>query len=206
MNWPTRRRWVTLRGLRGRTGALGIALVLCALLALSGCDLPTLGSGSFGQTTTSGKATTVHVHVLHGGSGSVLVIVPITINGHGPYNFALDTGASITILSDQIAQSIGLPTAGPGQPVAGVGGNEVAVPVRVDKWSLGGLELPASIITRGKLPDSSKSNGLEGLLGSDVLSKFGQLTIDYSAGTVTFYNTSAISTSTGYAPVALDAA
>lgn len=207
MNQQMRLRRAMETGRTWQHRALGLALMLCALIALAGCNLPTLTSGSFGETSTSGKATTVRVQVLHGGSGSILVLVPITIDGHGPYKFALDTGASITIVSNDIATSIGLPTAGEGQPVAGVGGNEVAVPVRVDKWAIGGLELPASIITRGKLPDSSNNNGLQGLLGSDVLSKFGQVTIDYNADTVTFYNTAAISSSTSsLVPTGADAA
>lgn len=174
--------------------ALGAIVLCCALLLLSGCSLPDLQGGSFGQTTTSGKTTTVRVHILHGGSGSVLILVPVSITGpkgRGTYQFALDTGASITIVSTQVAESLGLPTAGEGQPVAGVGGNEVAVPVSVKEWSLGKVTLPSSIITRGDLPDSSKSNGMQGLLGSDVLSHFGAITIDYSAGTVTFYRAAA---------------
>lgn len=198
MGWGARLRatlaamlTMMLAAMRRRYLQMFGAVALCAtILVVSGCSLPDVQGGSFGQTTTSGKAATVRVQILHGGGGSVLILVPVTINGHGPYKFALDTGASISIMSDKIATSLGLPTAGQGQSVAGVGGTEVAVPISVSHWAVGKVTLPSAIITRGKLPASSKDNGLQGLLGSDVLSKFGQITIDYSSTSVTFYNAS----------------
>ena len=38
-----------------------------------------------------------------------LVVVPVTINGYGPYRFLLDTGATNTILSSTVANTLGIP-------------------------------------------------------------------------------------------------
>jgi predicted aspartyl protease len=42
-------------------------------------------------------------------SNTSLIVVPVTINGRGPYRFLLDTGASTTILSTAIADRLNLP-------------------------------------------------------------------------------------------------
>jgi len=37
-----------------------------------------------------------------------LIIVKAIVNGKGPYNFAVDTGASVTVLSKQTAEKLGI--------------------------------------------------------------------------------------------------
>lgn len=174
-------------GAHGRPRALLLVPVLLgAALLLAACSVQ-LGAATFGATTTTGGASTINVQIMHGSDGTVLVLVPITIDGRGPYKFALDTGASITIINAPIAAQLRLPVVGRAQPIAGVAGTETATPVRVDTWQLGGVTLPASVVTSGQLASARRGNGLQGLLGSDVLSKFGTITIDYTAGTVTVY-------------------
>jgi clan AA aspartic protease (TIGR02281 family) len=40
------------------------------------------------------------------GSDKPIIIVKTKVNGKGPFNFAVDTGASVTALSKQLAQSL----------------------------------------------------------------------------------------------------
>ena len=40
----------------------------------------------------------------------------------------------------------------------------------------------ASIMSNISLPENRRGNGIAGLLGSDVLSQFGSITIDFSGG------------------------
>jgi hypothetical protein len=41
--------------------------------------------------------------------GTSLIVVPVMINGHGPYKFLLDTGSTKTILSAKVAETLRLP-------------------------------------------------------------------------------------------------
>ncbi|HEU5441197.1 MAG TPA: retropepsin-like aspartic protease, partial [Ktedonobacterales bacterium] len=155
-------------------------------LALAGCEL-TIGDGNVGQTTSTGSTTTVKVKILKGQGGATLIQAPVTIDNKGPYNFILDTGASISVVDTELADMLALPVVGAGQPVSGVGGKETAIPIKVTTWKLGDLKLPSATITKGNLPESEHGQGLQGLLGSDILSRFGRITIDYSGSSITVY-------------------
>jgi predicted aspartyl protease len=162
------------------------------MVALAACSL-SFGStiGQAGQTTVNGSTTSVKVHILRGADGSTLVEAPISINNHGPYNFIIDTGASVSVVDTVVANRLNLPVVGASQPVSGVGGSTIATPVKVAAWRLGQLTLPSATITKGNLPDAQHGQGLQGLLGSDVLSRFGQVTIDYANSNFIVYRTAA---------------
>ncbi|MEO7002645.1 MAG: retropepsin-like aspartic protease [Ktedonobacterales bacterium] len=158
-----------------------IALALClAPLSLAGCQIAT-------TTPASAKGTSAPAQIQHGESGAILVIVQLTIAGRGPYPFALDTGASISLIDRSLAQRLGLADAGPVEHISGIGGSEQVIPVQVKDWSLGSIKLPNVAISSGPITNLSSDGNIDGLLGSDVLSHFGAITIDYNAGTVTVY-------------------
>ena len=154
-----------------------LAALVVALMLLSSC---TIQLGNIGSANGTAPA-----QIERGPQGAVIVIVNLTIQGHGPYAFALDTGASESLIDRPIARAIGLPIAGPQQQVSGIGGSEVVTPVKVSQWSLGSITLPSETIASAPLSTFSSSSGVVGLLGSDVLSQFGSVTINYSAGSIT---------------------
>ncbi len=41
-----------------------------------------------------------------------MIIIPVGINGSGPYDFLLDTGCAKTIVDQKLADQLGLPRAG----------------------------------------------------------------------------------------------
>lgn len=54
-----------------------------------------------------------------------VILVDVMVNGSGPYQFALDTGASVTVLSQGLANDLRIAS---GDPAAGMGaGGQVAV-------------------------------------------------------------------------------
>jgi hypothetical protein len=156
------------------------ALALVALvLTLSGCAL------SLGQSTRSGPPTVIPVTILRGQDRTVLVLVPITISGHGPYDFVLDTGASVSLIDQALAARLGLAATGTNHPVSGIGGT-VQVPfVSVSHWQMGRLALPAAQLGSGPLPGDQRDQPARGLLGSDILSQFGTITVNYDDSTLT---------------------
>lgn len=156
----------------------------CVALALiiSGCALSPLAAGG----ATSG-GTTIPIKVIKGPDTATLIQVPVSIAGTGPYPFILDTGASETLIARTLAARLHLPRAGEQQSVTGVGGETVVIPVAIKSWRVGDAALPNATVASGTLPNDRGANEMQGLLGSDILSQFGKITIDYSAKTVTVY-------------------
>jgi hypothetical protein len=113
------------------------------------------------------------------------VLVPVTIGNSGPYSFAVDTGASTSLIDQPLAQRLGLKQVGPPQSIAGIGSNEQAIPVQVSHWHAEALTLPNGVIASASVFASQRGTGLQGLLGSDIWNQFGKITIDYGASTLT---------------------
>jgi predicted aspartyl protease len=43
------------------------------------------------------------------GSKQALILLPVFVDGRGPYSFVLDTGATSTVVSDELADALALP-------------------------------------------------------------------------------------------------
>jgi hypothetical protein len=90
--------------------------------------------------------------------------VPVFINGRGPFSFVVDTGANRSVVSQELAAALSLPSEGQVE-VHGIAGAEPAAMAGVRSFRVGEtnsarLVLPA--LPRDKL-------GADGLLGVDVL-------------------------------------
>lgn len=154
-------------------------LALMLTLALAGCAAPRI-TIPFNGVSADGKSVTVPAHIRHGPDGSTLVTVDLTIRGQGPYSFAFDTGASLSLIDSQVAQRLGLPVAGPPEDLSGIGGTQRVTPVKVSQWAIGAATLPDRTITSASLSELRRNGGIVGLLGSDVLSTYSSVTIDYA--------------------------
>lgn len=173
---------------RPRSRPLLVLLATTLCLVMAGCYF----AGTSGSTASSGSAMTIPLKVVRGSDNSTLASVPVYINGHGPYQFILDTGASISLINSSLARQLALPRAGGRQPVSGVGGTEVIVFVDAANWKVGNVPLPKTSIGSGALPSGRGAGGFQGLLGSDIWSQFGRITIDYNASTLTVYKSIAL--------------
>ncbi len=163
---------------------LSVAMVA---LMLSGCASNPSSSGASGR---QGKQVSEQVRIIRGPQGSVTVLMPVTIEGRGPFTFALDTGASNSLVDTTVAEQVGLPTAGAQQAIGGVGGVERAMPVRISRWNSGPITFPPVTAFAAQLPISRqggalRGNALRGLVGSDVWSRLGSFTLDYRSSTLT---------------------
>lgn len=126
-----------------------------------------------------GELRTVPLRVLES-QGSTLALAPVMISGQGPFLFALDTGASTTTLDTGVADELGLPRTGEKRNITGVVGQQSVELVRVEQWQLGDVGLAANDIALLDLPSPEQGGpGLQGLLGSDVLSDFDYVVVDY---------------------------
>ena len=92
------------------------------------------------------------------------MVVPVFLNGRGPFGFVVDTGANRSVVATEVAAACDLPGAGQAD-VHGIAGAEPAQLVAVRRLAVGdvvssGLILPA--LARARL-------GADGLLGVDML-------------------------------------
>ncbi len=115
-------------------------------------------------------------------AGQVAESVDVCIDGQGPYPFVLDTGAGQSTIDAALAHRLHLATAGLATQFAGVGCTGTAQPVSVGAWSLDGVTLTPQALTAATLPQMGGKGEPDGLLGSDVLSRFGAVRLDFGAG------------------------
>lgn len=67
-------------------------------------------------------------------------VVELTVNGHGPYRFILDTGASRTVIADDLIAELKLPS---------INGTPDQGPVQIDRLGLGDLMMTDVAAGRG---------------------------------------------------------
>lgn len=157
-------------------------LAICCAAGLSACTV------EVGQPQIVGakNAINVPIQVQHLLGGGVDILVAVKIAGQGPYTFVVDTGAESSLIDTTVARQLGLQVVGRAHQIGGIGGSERAIPVSISQWSMGAVRLPASTIDSAAVQDLSGSATV-GLLGSDVLSQFGNVTINYDLNMLTVY-------------------
>lgn len=120
------------------------------------------------------------------GPGEAALMVPVEINGAGPFAFVLDTGATLTCVDQALVDSLGLPAqrgaVGTGATVGGTGAVRL---VRLDSLRLGGAaaqDLPACVLDLAHIGDVGVQ--VDGLLGLNFLRRF-DLALDFRRNVLT---------------------
>lgn len=157
-----------------------VAAPLAALL-LVGCIAYEDRDEPGGGVTSPGAAQEVPLRVVDQGDRT-LAFVPVSIEDEGPFMFALDTGASASVVDEAVADQVGLELTGERRSVSGILGTGQVPVARVDQWKVGHVRLDPGEVTIIDLGPPRESGGIQGLLGSDVLSDFGSITVDYDDG------------------------
>jgi predicted aspartyl protease len=116
--------------------------------------------------------------------GATIVFVQVMVNGRGPFDFILDTGASSSSVDRSLVQQLQLPLTGATAYVQGIAGEALAPVARVRTWTLGGRALRSRAMPVFELGDSR----VAGLLGSDELRRFGAVTVDYRRQRLTLHH------------------
>ena len=111
---------------------------------------------------------------------SHLVGVPVHINGKGPFDFVLDTGAGNTCITPELAAKVGLDPKAVHGIARGVGGDVQLEMAAVEKLSIGDTEISHSQMVVLDLSKVSPKGKLieNGIIGYDFLSRF-ETVIDY---------------------------
>lgn len=161
----------------------------CVGLALAGCgghaSVPAVAVPSVPSRCAAVSASPpVSLTEVHQGGGTV-ELAPVCIDGHGPYPFEVDTGAAQSVLDAGLAATLHLP-ADPQRPEAvGIGCAALRRLVTVGTWSLGAIPLAGQQVLVTPNGWFGRQGRPDGLIGSDVLSRFGAVRIDFRRARLT---------------------
>ena len=114
------------------------------------------------------------------GPGGAALLVPVFIDGRGPYQLVLDTGATLTCLDQALAAELGLERARGAVGVgAGIGGSGRLRLFRVDSLRVGAARLEDLTVCALDLAHIAALDAqVKGLLGLNVLRNF-KVTLDF---------------------------
>jgi hypothetical protein len=143
--------------------------------------LPPAADGCTAATPLPGGGSRVPIEVSTV-AGQVAELVNVCVGAQGPFPFVLDSGAGQSTIDARLARRLHLPSAGRPTAFTGVNCTGTARPVTVGQWSLEGVNLAPQTLTSATLPQIGGKGEPVGLLGSDVLARFGAVRIDFAAG------------------------
>jgi predicted aspartyl protease len=120
------------------------------------------------------------------------IIVPAIVNGIGPVSFMLDTGSNGSVISEQLASTLGA------KPVAkttlmSASGRRDALVVRIEHLAVGGVsthDVQMTVVSPDafNLPDLATSGQkIQGVIGQDVLGAL-RYTIDYAQRRIVWHD------------------
>jgi len=112
------------------------------------------------------------------------VIVPVMVNGRGPFLFVVDTGATRTVLTPQLVAALGLQsTDDAGVTLNGATGSAVVPTIAVESIAAGDV-----VLENQQLPVAEGlASGIDGILGIDALADK-RVMIDFATGKIEIRN------------------
>lgn len=119
-----------------------------------------------------------------------LIVLPVFVNGKGPFQFFVDTGASRTMLSFALARKLGIVAIG-NRAGTGAGGRIPMFSATVDSLTLGNASISDAAVSVGDFLGDFGSvidTKFYGIIGNDFLSRF-EVTIDYPQGSLSLKST-----------------
>ena len=165
--------------------ASGAGLVLGALGGgfAVGSAAPLAGASPLAKHACSARQVTEsripELEIATSGAGR-LPTVAVCIDGRGPYRFLVSTGSGSSVVVPALARSLHL-RKGDRTAIRGVTCVTSAQTVKVSNWSMSGLRLSPQELLVAKVPRDQLSTAPRGIIGSDVLARFGSVRIDYRA-------------------------
>ena len=113
------------------------------------------------------------------GGTQPLILLPVHVNGNGPFDFILDTGAGTSLLSTELAKQLGVKIVGSKEGHSAGGKVSVSL-AKVDLLAVGETELhdaDVGVVDLGHIAETVGAK-IDGDLGYNFL-KYFRVTIDY---------------------------
>jgi predicted aspartyl protease len=153
----------------------GWLVVLAAAVGIVGCGR------AIRHASSVVRSSGVTVPAFSGpGSPGASQFVRLRIEGR-PYLFLVDTGAGRTVVDTSVARALHLRLVGAQRASPTLGCRAATRAVRILDWEIAGRRLPALTVASQTLSELKiEGIGLGGLLGEDVLSRFGTVTLRFA--------------------------
>ncbi len=117
-------------------------------------------------------------------SHGAVIVANVCIGGEGPFPFLVDTGGSTTLIDSSLAARLHLGLVdGPRTVLSFTCKRQISY-AALSRWSVGNTTLLPQAVVVGTVRSPALPN-LDGALGSDTLSSFGAVRIDYRQQTLT---------------------
>lgn len=151
-----------------------VLLLLGATLAFLGTGFPITAVFAQAQGHCPGRIPAMRFRIVAG----ALVVVPVRVNGDGPYDFIVDTGSQLNVIDPSLASQLGLKTRGTVDLVSAATHSRAQVTV------LDSVETSSYLVTKSLAavhdlgPFRAADLQIRGVLGESYLSHFDVL-IDY---------------------------
>ena len=138
------------------------------------------------MTTATLSSRSAKVKFRLAGGAQPLILLPTRVNGTGPFDFILDTGAGTSLLSAELAQQLNVKILGTKEGQSAGGKISVSL-AKVDSLALGQAKIEDVEVGIVDLGHISKTIGakIDGDVGYNFLKHF-RVTIDYQTGEVRF--------------------
>lgn len=151
--------------------------ILPMVAALAACATPD-GGGRFAGTASSRPEPVLLYSESTRPDDLGRIVVPVTLNGEGPFFFMLDTGATHTVMAHQTLEKLGL-MADPERQVLlrGLSGVKPIPTVLVRTMQAGAMQFNE---IRMPVLDAPILSGVDGVIGNDTLGRH-RVTADFAA-------------------------
>jgi predicted aspartyl protease len=138
------------------------------------------------MTTATLSPSSAKVKFRLAGGAQPLILLPVEINGEGPFDFILDTGAGTSLLSSQLGERLGIKIIGSKEGQSAGGAVSVSL-AKVDSLAVGSAKLEDVDVGLVDLSHIGKTVGaqIDGDLGYNFLKHF-RITLDYRANAIRF--------------------
>jgi predicted aspartyl protease len=138
------------------------------------------------MTTATISPKSAKVKFRLAGGAQPLILLPTRVNGAGPFEFILDTGAGTSLLSSELAQQLNIKILGTKEGQSAGGKISVSL-AKVDSLAVGHAKIEDVEVGIVDLGHIAKAIGtkIDGDVGYNFLKHF-RVTIDYQTGEIRF--------------------
>jgi len=138
------------------------------------------------MTTATLSPKSAKVKFRLAGGAQPLILLPTRVNGAGPFDFILDTGAGTSLLSAELAQRLNVKVLGTKEGQSAGGKISVSL-AKIDSLALGQAKIEDVDVGIVDLDHIAKTIGtkIDGDVGYNFLKHF-RVTVDYQTGEIRF--------------------
>lgn len=138
------------------------------------------------MTTAAISSSSAKVKFRLAGGAQPLILLPVHVNGRGPFDFIFDTGAGTSLLTPELAKTLEVEIIGSKEGQSAGGAVAVSL-AKADSLGVGELRMEDVDLGVVDLAQVAKTIGakIDGDLGYNFLKHF-RLTIDYDASEIRF--------------------